>query len=108
MDDATPSEDGRRPAMNGFDWKEQRSVPAESIAGKGYVDHVRKFARDMNLAYPVGVAASAVNNEAYGVRSLPTLVVIDPKGEVAWIRNSPGPGTHRLLETLLRRMLDRE
>jgi thiol-disulfide isomerase/thioredoxin len=88
----------------GWDWAEQASVPAEKIRGANYVPHVQKFMKDMELSYWVGVAPDKKNSENYGVRGIPTLVVIAPDGKVAWITIGSAPGVERLIEILAKNL----
>ncbi|MEW6743521.1 MAG: TlpA disulfide reductase family protein [Planctomycetota bacterium] len=88
----------------GFDWAKQERVEAADIGGEKYVPHVQKFMKDMGLAYWVGVAPDASNSEKYGVRGIPTLVVINPEGKVAWLTIGASPGVERLLEVLAKKL----
>ncbi|MEQ8768426.1 MAG: TlpA disulfide reductase family protein [Planctomycetota bacterium] len=89
----------------GYDWAEQKSVPVAQIEGESYVPHVRKFSKDMGLAYTIGVAEDRTNSTAYGIRGIPTLVMVDPQGRVAWITIGAAPGVDLLIEIMAEKMI---
>ncbi|MBK8978699.1 MAG: redoxin family protein [Planctomycetes bacterium] len=78
----------------GYDVSERRAV--RPIAPADYVAHVADFRADMELVYPLGIAASPVNSETYRVGGIPTIVVIDRAGMVRYM--SCGAGEPGLLE----------
>lgn len=91
----------------GYDWAKQASVPKEEIEGESYPAHVAKFSADMGLAYICGIAETRANNEAYKVQGIPTLAIVDPQGNVAWITIGSGLGVETLIETLCQRLAKR-
>lgn len=78
----------------GYDVSERAAV--RPIAPEDYPAHVQDFHQDMQLNYPLGIAGSGVNSQAYGVSGIPTLVVIDRQGIVRYL--SCGAGEPGLLE----------
>lgn len=91
----------------GWDHAEQKSVDAASIAGEAYPPHVAKFSKDMGLSYICGIAETRANNDAYGVRGIPTLLIVDPHGKVAWLTIGSGLGVDHLIETVCARLAAR-
>lgn len=91
----------------GYDWSKQTAVPAEEIKGENYPAHVAKFSADMGLSYICGIAETRANNDAYGVRGIPTLVIVDASQRVAWITIGSGVGVDALIETLCSRLAQR-
>ena len=51
------------------------------VAMDGTPEELTRAAKEMGIRYPVVLANSEIK-EAYGVSTLPTTVIIDPKGEV--------------------------
>jgi thiol-disulfide isomerase/thioredoxin len=88
----------------GFDYATQKSVDKAEIAGDKYVPHVQKFMKDIKLTYWVGIADDRKNNTAYQIRGIPTLVVLDADGNVAWLTVGASPGVEMLLETLIHKL----
>ena len=79
----------------GYDVSERRAVrpllPAE------YPAHVADFRADMQLNYPLGICATAANNEAYRIAGVPTLVIVDRRGIVRYMSCGAGePGLFRI------------
>ncbi|MBV9950044.1 MAG: redoxin domain-containing protein, partial [Myxococcales bacterium] len=66
---------------------------------------VATFARRTAMRYPVGVDKHAVTTRAYGVSSLPTLVVIDKRGVVRDASVGWDEGEGARLEALVRSLL---
>jgi thiol-disulfide isomerase/thioredoxin len=66
---------------------------------------VAVFAQQMAMAYPVAVDKGAETTRAYGVVSLPTLVVIDKRGVVRDVSVGYDPGEDGRLESTLRGLL---
>jgi thiol-disulfide isomerase/thioredoxin len=91
----------------GYDWANQASVPKEEIEGEKYPAHVAKFSADMGLAYVCGIGETRANSEAYQVQGIPTLAIVDPQGNVAWITIGSGLGVETLIETLCQRLAKR-
>jgi thiol-disulfide isomerase/thioredoxin len=88
----------------GYDVSERRAV--RPIAPEDYVEHVVDFDLDMNLNYLLAISRTDVNNRAYGVAGIPTLVVIDRRGIVRYM--SCGAGEPGLLELAVRGVLRAE
>jgi thiol-disulfide isomerase/thioredoxin len=91
----------------GYDWAKQAAVAKEEIEGDKYPAHVAKFSADMGLAYVCGIAETRANNEAYKVQGIPTLVIVDAQGNVAWITIGGGLGMEALIEALCGRLAKR-
>ncbi len=91
----------------GYDWAKQAPVAKEEIEGDKYPAHVAKFSADMGLAYVCGIAETRANNEAYKVQGIPTLVIVDAQGKVAWLTIGGGLGMEALIETLCQRLAKR-
>ncbi|MBK9387554.1 MAG: TlpA family protein disulfide reductase [Planctomycetes bacterium] len=91
----------------GYDWAKQAPVAKEEIEGDKYPAHVAKFSADMGLAYVCGIAETRANSEAYKVQGIPTLVIVDAQGNVAWITIGSGLGVEALIETLCERLVKR-
>ncbi|MFO0982925.1 MAG: TlpA disulfide reductase family protein [Planctomycetota bacterium] len=88
----------------GFDYATKKVVEKEAIAGDQYVPHVQKFMKDIALKYWVGIADDRTNSEKYKIQGIPTLVVIDPQGTVAWLTIGASPGVDLLIETVAKRL----
>ena len=78
----------------GYDVSERAAV--RPIAAADYPAHVADFHTDMQLNYPLAIAATGANSTAYGVTGIPTLVVIDRQGVVRYM--SCGAGEPGLIE----------
>lgn len=78
----------------GYDVSERAAV--RPIAAADYPAHVVDFHTDMQLNYPLAIAATGANSTAYGVTGIPTLVVIDRQGVVRYM--SCGAGEPGLIE----------
>jgi thiol-disulfide isomerase/thioredoxin len=92
--------DGR----GGFDYADQKGVEPTAIAGDKYVPHVQKFMKDIKLTYTVGIADDNKNSKGYFITGIPTLVVLDADGNVAWLTVGASPGVELLLETLIHKL----
>jgi thiol-disulfide isomerase/thioredoxin len=66
---------------------------------------VAEFARRMAVPYPIAVDKHAETTRAYGVVSLPTLVVIDKRGVVRDVSVGYDPGEESRLEATVRTLL---
>ncbi|MCB9882993.1 MAG: redoxin domain-containing protein [Planctomycetes bacterium] len=85
----------------GYDVSERAAV--RPIAPEDYRAHVADFAEDMELPYPLGIARERVNDRAYDIAGVPTLVVIDGTGVVRYM--SCGAGEPGLLELAVEGLL---
>jgi peroxiredoxin len=66
---------------------------------------VAAFAQQMAMPYPVAVDKRGETTRAYGVVSLPTLVIIDKRGVVRDVSVGYDPGEDGRLEATLRGLL---
>jgi tetratricopeptide (TPR) repeat protein len=62
---------------------------------------VKKYVKDNNLPYIVGAGAKATE-KAYNVKAYPTMFLIDPEGNIAWIGHFPDEEMTKTLDTLLK------
>jgi thiol-disulfide isomerase/thioredoxin len=69
------------------------------------VQDVAPFAQRMGMRYGVGVDAHGQTTRAYGVSSLPTLVVIDKRGVVRDVTIGFDPGQDTRLDATIRTLL---
>lgn len=65
---------------------------------------VKIFAERLGITYPVAMAGEAVL-AAFGVRSVPVLIVLDRKGKVAEVFRGYGPEVGRASEQLIKKLL---
>lgn len=63
-------------------------------------EQVEEFMKDLNLQLPVYLDRRGEVASAYGVRSIPSTVVLDPGGKVVYAR--PGPLTYEQAEKLIK------
>ncbi len=61
----------------------------------------RYLKENQRITYIVGAGAKATQ-DAYGVRGFPTMFIIDPEGEIAWIGHPNGPEAEKAIEGVLR------
>ena len=71
----------------GYDAPKKKAV--RPIAKEDYPAHVADFRADMALNYPLAIADTGANSEAYHVTGIPTLVVIDRAASSATCRAAP-------------------
>lgn len=74
-------------------------TPAEELA------FLRRFKKDLSMAYGVGVADHEENGEAYGVVSIPTAVLIDRRGRVRFITIGASDEEARLLSSMVDKLV---
>jgi hypothetical protein len=60
--------------------------------------------KDIKLSYAVGIADDRKNSTNYGIQGIPTMVMIDADGNVAWLTVGASPGVELLLETLAHKL----
>jgi thiol-disulfide isomerase/thioredoxin len=79
----------------GYDVSEKKAV--RPIAKADFPAHVADFRADMAINYPLAIADTRANNDAYKVAGIPTLVVIDRAGIVRYMSCGAGePGLFEL------------
>ena len=66
--------------------------------------HVNEFAAARQISYPIALASDELQSE-YGIRSVPTLFVINKKGVVADKFQGYSDVTGRAIETLVKKLL---
>ncbi|MDQ3908645.1 MAG: TlpA family protein disulfide reductase, partial [Acidobacteriota bacterium] len=67
---------------------------------------IAAFKKRLRLPYAFGVADSDANDLRYGVRALPTAVVIDRRGVVRYIAVGAPDSDDQVLEGVIKRLLD--
>ncbi|MDT7541712.1 MAG: hypothetical protein QOE33_1616 [Acidobacteriota bacterium] len=67
---------------------------------------IAAFKKRLRLNYTFGVADSDTNNLRYGVRALPTAILIDRRGVVRYITVGATDSTDDALEGVIKRLLD--
>jgi thiol-disulfide isomerase/thioredoxin len=87
----------------GYDVSEKKAV--RPIAPADYPAHVADFRKDMAIEYPLVVADTKANYEAFRVSGIPTIVLIDREGIVRYM--SCGAGEPGLLELAVAGVLGR-
>ena len=78
----------------GYDVSEKKAV--RPLTPEQYPAHVEDFRNDMQLNYPLAIADTGANGEAYKIMGIPTLVIVDRHGIVRYM--SCGAGEPGLLE----------
>lgn len=63
------------------------------------------FAREVGITYPVGLPVSAESVDAYEVRSIPKLVLVDRKGIIRWTQKGYDPDWEGLLASKVDELL---
>ena len=75
-----------------------------TVTQKEEISLVNEFITRHNITYPTAVAVEGVNAEKYKIRVIPTLVVIDKKGNVDYI--NVGAGQEEFLENKIKKLLE--
>jgi thiol-disulfide isomerase/thioredoxin len=68
------------------------------------LDYFRRFKKKFRLPYGVAIADNDLNDNNYGIESIPTTFLIDRKGRVRFI--SLGAGDDEVIEAMIKRLLD--
>jgi len=76
--------------------------PVKGITEDAFLDHVKQFKKNVGLVYPFAIATDA-EFTAYGIRGIPTLVVVGRDGNVAFVK--VGSGDETLLKAAIERQL---
>jgi cytochrome c biogenesis protein CcmG/thiol:disulfide interchange protein DsbE len=78
----------------------------QTVTRDAEVSEIAAFAKRLRLDFPVGVADSGANDLRYGVRALPTAVVIDRRGVVRYISIGASESDDSLLAGIVKLLLD--
>jgi len=68
-------------------------------------DKVKKFMQDNNYSFRVLLDKDGKVLDSFKVRGIPTFVLIDREGKVAWVQVGFGPGTEKALEEAVSKAL---
>lgn len=86
---------------------EKGDLPAESYSGttpEEFMAHLAAFRQRTDITYPFAVIGKKVSSETFGVRGIPTLMLIDRDGTIGYI--SVGSGGKAALKAAIKRRLD--
>jgi len=75
------------------------------MAREEELDYLREFASKQRLKYHIGVAASGINDFNYGVRGIPTTILIDRRGMVRFISVGVSDEELRLLDDMVGKLV---
>jgi thiol-disulfide isomerase/thioredoxin len=73
----------------------------ERMTREEELQYLREFARKQKLNYHIGVAPSGINDFNYGVRGIPTTILIDRRGMVRFISVGVSDGELSLLNDMV-------
>jgi thiol-disulfide isomerase/thioredoxin len=77
----------------------------ERMAREEELQYLREFARKQRLNYHIGVAPSGINDFNYGVRGIPTTILIDRRGMVRFISVGVSDGELSLLNDMVGKLV---
>jgi thiol-disulfide isomerase/thioredoxin len=80
----------------------------KALARDGELSEIAAFKKRLRLTYAFGVADSDVNNLRFGVRALPTAILIDRRGIVRYITVGATDSTDDALEGVVKRLLNEQ
>jgi peroxiredoxin/outer membrane lipoprotein-sorting protein len=69
------------------------------------VDAARKFMQEKGFTFRVLMDRKGTTANTYKVRGIPTFVLIDREGKVAWVQVGFGPGTEKQMEEAVHQVL---
>jgi thiol-disulfide isomerase/thioredoxin len=75
------------------------------MAREEELQYLREFARKQRLNYHIGVAPSGINSFNYGVRGIPTTILIDRRGMVRFISVGVSDEELRLLDDMVGKLV---
>jgi thiol-disulfide isomerase/thioredoxin len=75
------------------------------MAREEELQYLREFARKQRLNYHIGVAPSGINSFNYGVKGIPTTILIDRRGMVRFISVGVSDDELRLLDDMVGKLV---
>jgi thiol-disulfide isomerase/thioredoxin len=78
----------------------------KTLTREAELSEIAAYKKRLRLAYTFGVAETDANNLRYGVRALPTAILIDRRGVVRYINVGATDANDDALEGVIKRLLD--
>lgn len=76
-----------------------------AVNAREELDTVKKFMQDNKYSFRVLMDKEGIVLNAYKVQGIPTFVLIDREGKVAWVQVGFGPGTEKQMEEAVKQAL---
>ncbi|GBC94428.1 Thiol-disulfide oxidoreductase ResA [bacterium HR16] len=76
-----------------------------AVNAREELDKVKKFMQDNNYSFRVLMDKEGAVLNAYKVQGIPTFVLIDREGKIAWVQVGFGPGTEKQMEEAVQHAL---
>jgi len=76
-----------------------------AVNAREELDTVKKFMQDNNYSFRVLMDKEGAVLNAYKVQGIPTFVLIDREGKIAWVQVGFGPGTEKQMEEAVQHAL---